>query len=177
MGFIPNIQNTGYYLPTTYTWDVSQILDIDLKDPEQLRKVLVLMYQNLNNMQKSVNAKDNGFYVLQEIVNGKQFFPDTQTINMQLRSNFRTTINFGALPNAGTKSVPHNINVDANVEWTWIYGTATDPIGLTGIPIAFVSAAGNNIQLDVDAVNVNITTTINYSNYTECIIVLEYMKF
>jgi hypothetical protein len=34
-----------------------------------------------------------------------------------------------------------------------------------------------NIKLDVDAVNVNITTGINRTNYNVCYIVLEYIKF
>jgi hypothetical protein len=87
------------------------------------------------------------------------------------------TVNFGALPNTSTKSVPHGITVTNTLSWTKIYGSATDQIGLTGIPIPYVDLAGNDIQIDVDQTNINISTSSDYSNYTICYVVLEYLKY
>lgn len=86
------------------------------------------------------------------------------------------TINFGTLPNTGTKSVAHNIPITVGVTFTRIYATASDTAGSLYIPIPFVETTGNEIQIDVDATNVNITTTSDRTNFTICYVVLEYIK-
>lgn len=177
MGYIPNIQqNTGFFVPTTNIWDIQKLNEVDVNSQE-FKDLLIILYQNINKMAFAVNGRDNGFYYLQELIDNQSWFPiDPTNISQTPRMNYRTTINFGALPNNGLKSVPHNIAVDGDLSWTRIYGAATDPIALRGIPLPFVSVAGNHIQLDVDAVNVNITTIGNYSSYTTSYIVLEYLK-
>ena len=141
------------------------------------------MYQYLNNIALSVNIRDAGYYVTDEFVNGQNYF-----INPSLNSNSSTTpvfrqvyrkvINFGALPNAATKSVAHNILVNAAYTFTRIYGCASDPITLNYLPLPYSSsiALASNIELYVDATNVNIRTGANYSAYTTTYIILEYIK-
>lgn len=174
--YIPNsTQNTGFYVPTTNVWDVAQLQDIDVNTP-QFKELLLRLYQNVNNISVALNAKDTGYYIDQEFVNGQNYFNPLSTNPILTRSVFRKVIDFGVLPNAGTKTVPHGITVDANLTWTRIYGAATDPVGLNGIPLPYASATGQDIELRVDAVNVIVTTTSNRTAFTRCYIVLEYLK-
>jgi hypothetical protein len=86
-------------------------------------------------------------------------------------------VNFGTLPNTSTKSVPHGIGISATYSGTQFTVVATDPVGLTMIPIPYASATtANIIEFNVDAVNVNITTNSDRTNYTICLIVIEYLK-
>jgi hypothetical protein len=165
----------GLFLPTTPMFDVG-----DLKDIENLKELVIRLTQSVNNISVAVNLKDTGYYVLEEYVNGQSFFqnPTLTSTNSQItRQVFRKVIDFGALPN-GVKTVAHGIAPNATFSFTRIYATASDPIGLSYIPIPYAStvAIANNVQLDVDAVNVTITTGINRTNYSKCFIILEYIK-
>ena len=176
MPYINNVQDIGFYVPTTNVWDIARINDIDVTSPD-FKALLVSMYQNINKISVSLNTRDNGYYMTKELIDNQQWFNvDNSTINAQFRQNFRKVIVFPPLPVAGTLSVPHGIAVDANLSWTKIYGAATDPIALTGIPLPFVSTTSGEIQLDVDAVNVNISVGSDYSNFTVNYIILEYLK-
>ncbi len=171
----------GAYTLTTNLFDPSNIYNSNLD--EDLKLVLVRLYQDLNYMANVVNVKEtaqytNGF----PIVNGQQWFPNpllnsnSSTVPVQ-RNVFRTVINFGALPNAAKKSVAHGITCTAGVTFTRIYATASDTTGKTYIPIPFVDTTGANpVQIDVDATNVNITTITNLTNYNVYVI-LEYLLF
>lgn len=173
--------NPGAYVPSTNIWDVSQVYTVENIDPG-LRELLVRMYQNLSNMANLLNIKDSGYYVQNEFLNSQGFFqnPSTTTnttINPELRNVFRTVVNFGALPNAGATSVNHGISVTSTYTFTRIYGCASNP-GTAFIPIPYASSVdvAHNIQLDVNATQVTITTGANYSAYTTTYVVLEYIK-
>ncbi len=166
----------GAYTPTTSVWDPNEIFQTNLEDPEALRELLVRLYQNLNLMANVVNSKESSYYDTQQFITGQQFFPNpsTQTgTTSTYRPTSRVVINFGALPNTGTKTVAHGITVNQGTTWTRIYGAATDPVGLTGIPIP----DGNGAYVVVTATNVSITTGSNLTNYTTTLVVLEYMSF
>lgn len=171
----------GSFVPTTNIWDVSLLYQTDVNSPE-FKELLVRLYQNVNNIAIALNTKDTGYYTTQEFVNGQLYFPNpalnssTPTV-ATFRQVFRTTVNFGALPNAATKSVPHNIGVTDAFTCTRIFAGASDVSRKSFIPLPYVDAVGgNNIQLDVDATNVNITTTSDRTNYTVCYVVVEYIK-
>jgi hypothetical protein len=84
----------------------------------------------------------------------------------------------GALKNTGTTTAAHNITCDANTTFTRIYGVATDPVGLTYIPLPYIDVSGAfNIQLYVNSTSVNIVTASNRSNFTICYVVLEYLLY
>ncbi len=81
-----------------------------------------------------------------------------------------------ALLNGGTKSVPHGItNIDATVTFSRIYATASDPIALTYISVPD-TYQGQNTGIQIDAVNVNISTDWDATAYTTCLAVLEFFK-
>lgn len=172
-----NGTNYGSFIPTTQVWDVDELMSIDVKSPE-FKELLVRLYQNINNIALVLNTKDSGYYVDSEFVNGQVLFPDPTTTNSRMRQVFRKLINFGALPNAGTKSVAHGLSPNSSWVFTRIYGCATDPVGFNYIPLPYASpTAANNIELSVSSTNVTVVTGSNRSAFTICYIILEFVKF
>jgi len=180
-----NIQDilTGLLTPTTYTWAIEQIESSDVNEStkELLKQLLIRLYQDVNIIQINLNAKDTGQYLLTPFLCGQQFFPNpllnsSTSTQPDARTVFREVVNFGALPNTATKSVPHNIYLNKGFTFTRIYGTASDTTGLNYIPLPYASpTAANNIELNVDGTNVNITTGSNRTNFGTCYVVLEYI--
>lgn len=178
----PNAE--GFYLPTTDSNDSQLIYNLDLQS-EEFREFLVQLRTNLQNITTYLNKKVHGEFSLSEQVSGKQYFPrnpaatnvgQSSQIN---RQGYFKTINFGPLPNATTISIAHNISFDTNYTLIHAYGGATNPTAgmLSYIPINFSSPVLNeNIKLQIDATNVNITTAMDYSAYTLCYVVIEYLK-
>jgi len=177
---IPTVnQNiSGSFVPTTWILDVASIRSIDVNSDE-FKELLVRLYQNLNRMVLSLNAKENGFYALNQVVTGKQYFPSTpgtSLVQQQYRPVTGLVINFGILPIAATKSLPHGIDFNAMVSFTHVYGTSTDPVNKRAISLPYASPTLiDNIELNVDATNVNVTTGIDRSNFTITYIVLEFL--
>jgi hypothetical protein len=171
--------NTGLFIPTTYVFDVAEVKDVDVNKPE-FKELLVRLYQNINNICVALNLKESGIYFLQEFVTGQVLFPNQDMINPNPdgRQIFRTVLNFGALPNATTISMAHNINVTAATTWVNIYGVATNPTTMAGISISYAStsSATDNIEWAIDDTNFYITTGIDYSAYTRTIVTIEYVK-
>lgn len=175
--------NFGSFVPTTNVWDVQQLYDVDVNS-FAFKELLVRLYQNINQIATTLNTKDSGYYDLNPFVNGQLYFPNpanssaTQTF-AAYRQVYRLVLNFGQLPNAGTKSVPHGIVVNTATTFTRIYGCASDTTAFIYYPIPYVDtvAVANNITLNVDAANVNITTGINRTNFDTCYVVIEFMLF
>jgi hypothetical protein len=172
----------GAFIETTDVYDVDVIRSLDIKG-EEFKEFLVRLRQSTNNIAVAVNFRDAGYYI-EELFNcGQVYFPN-KTLSSSTpqeptyRAVYRKVVDFGVLPNTGLKAVAHGIpNIDAQVTFSRIYATASDPVGLTyvPIPITFV-ATGNIIDIVVDAVNVTITTNFNATNFTRCLVVLEFFK-
>lgn len=176
------VNRLGVLLPTTQNYDPEQILTLDVNS-EEFKLFLVYLYEQNNLIATHTNLKDTGYYALGEYLNGQQYFSDptlnsSTPIGPQYRSVFRTVVNFGALPNTALKSVAHNIDeIDSNVTFTRIYGAASDGTALSFIPIPFASPVlTENIKITVNNTNVNITTGSNRASYTNCYVVLEYIR-
>lgn len=173
---------SGAFVPTTNVWDVSQLYEIDINSPA-FKELLVRLYQNINNIALVLNLKDTGYYLNQPFVNGQLYFPNpaynsSTPLDPGYRQVWRLVINFGVLPNTGTKSVAHGLTINSGVTFTRIYATASDTTGFNYIPIPYASATGTtNIELSVDATNVTITTASNRSNFNICYVILEYLTF
>lgn len=180
-GSIPPNLGFGSFVPSTNVWEIQQIQEANL-DPK-VKEILIRLYQNLNLISVVLNTKDTGIYDLSEFVNGQLFFPNP-SLNSSTpqsptyRQPYRIVINFGALPNATTKSVAHGLTIQANWTLTRLYGAATNP-NTEFIPIPYASATdvAHNIELNMDTANINITTGANYSAYTVCYVVIEYLKY
>lgn len=160
-------------VPLTLIWDVARLQSVDVNSKE-FKELLVRLYQYINSVAIALNDKDAGFYMLSEFVTGKQFFPNPSYSSQQNRGAYRTVINFGALPNASTKSVPHYIPITSEVSTIEIYGSATDP-STSFIPLPY-SSATNPVELYMDATNINIITVSDMTAYTTCYVVIEYLK-
>jgi hypothetical protein len=161
MSFLPANTQQAYVPP-------SVILP---EDPTLLRNVLT---EKLQRLIEALNDKEIGQYNTVELLNGQLYF--TAGNPNKYRNVFRKVINFGALPNAGTKNVAHGITWNANTHFTRIYGTATDP-STRSIPLPYVdTTAGSSIELSVDTTNVQVITAFNYSGYTTAYIILEYVQ-
>jgi len=174
--------NFGSFVPETNVWDFQQINDLDI-DPN-FKELLVRLYQNINLISIVLNTKDTGIYTnLEEFVNGQQYFPNpaldsTTPQSPTMRQVFRTVINFGALPNATSKSVAHNIIIGTTFSLTRFYASATNTALTSFIPIPYssVSSINNNIELSMDATDVTITTGVDQTDYTTCYVIIEYIK-
>ena len=89
---------------------------------------------------------------------------------------YRKTINFGALPNATSKTVAHNIsNLNRIIKIT---GYAYSTVNQTTYPIPFVSKDNvlSNIGTTANATAVEVGTGTDRTNLTECYITLYYTK-
>jgi hypothetical protein len=179
-GSIPPQSNFGSFVPTTNIWDVQQIQGLSI-DP-QLKELLVRLYQNINVISLSLNTRDAGYYALQEFINGQIYFPNPNLNSStpqspNWRQVFRKVVNFGALPNATSKSVSHNIVVTPGYSLTRLYAAATNDTQTSFIPIPFASPVLNeNIRLEMTDTDMIITTGIDMTAYTKCYIVAEYIK-
>lgn len=86
---------------------------------------------------------------------------------------YSKVIDFGALPNAGAKNVPHlvtGMKLDAHLHVRNLYASA-GALGVTSRTIL----AGNAVAVGIDATNVVLTTTTNLSAQSGRI-VIEYCK-
>ena len=175
-----NPQNSGSFIPTTNIWDVAgQIQQLNISP--DFKELLIRLYQNLNLISINVNLRDAGYYDTSEFVNGQLFFPNpalssSTSVSPAYRQVTRFVINFGALPNPGSKSVAHGLTITNEYTFTRIYAAASDTTGNTYIPIPYTSPTlANNIEIFVDSTNVTITTGSNRSNYNVCYVILEYL--
>jgi len=150
----------------------------DLIIPDDWNEANLILTDYFRILVDSLNRKEFAQYSTTQIVNAQTWF--TPGNANQERYVYRKVIDFGSLPNAATKSIAHGITTNQNTVFTRIYATATDPGATTitsAIPIPYVdpSAIANCIQIDIDATNINITTAIDYTTYTNCYVVLEYI--
>ena len=94
-----------------------------------------------------------------------------------MRQVYRLVVNFGALPNATTKSVAHGLTITSGYSLTRLYAASTKNDQSSFLPIPYASPTLNqNILLNMDATNVNITTAIDYSAYTITYVIIEIIK-
>lgn len=137
------------------------------EDPKELREAINDLYQDIAS---TVNTKEGALFVpIEKLTSGQYFIAANPQKN---RAVYRMVVDFGALPNTGTKSVAHNIvDWDENFRLVRAYGAATDPIALEALPIP-----NDGIFLKNNATDVIVTTTADFSAFTECTIVLEFTK-
>lgn len=147
---------------------------------EDARPFIVEQFKRVSN---AVNIREIGWFLDEELLSGKAFIPGQESLSdlstsQVFRQVLRKVIDFGALPAAGTKSVPHNITVTNNFTLTFMCAAATDPIGLDSLPIPYIDplVLANGIGLTMDATNVNITVGDDRSAFTRCFVTIEYLQ-
>lgn len=175
------ISDIGSFIGTTNVWDVSEIYSVDVKS-ERFKELLVRLYQNVNNIALNLNIKETGYYPLNEFMNGQLYFSnpslnENTATTPVFRQTYRMVVNFGALPNAGSKSVAHNIDITQGFTATHIYGASTNTSATKMIPLPYSSPTLNlNIQVDVGPTLLTITTGVDYSDFITTYVVIEYLK-
>ena len=176
MAFIPDQRNnTGQFIATTAVFDVGRLYQVEVDSPE-FKELIVSLYQQVNNISLSLNTKEFGYYLEEELVDSALYFNPASSSQLDLRPEFRLTIDTGPLP-AGVTLIPHGLTILASWKFTDIYGAATDNIGFNYLPLPYADVSlGGNIELRVDAVNVIINNASGIA-FTSGIVVLEYLKF
>lgn len=141
--------------------------------PEEWEQARQFLTENLKMTANSVNVKEIGWYLEEEVITGKQFFPGANmtTLPGQYRTIFRIVVDFSPLA-IGVNSQPHGITIDENFRLINLYGAATitpkiaPPTLASGTPI-------NQPNIDYDATNINITSAAIY-DYAQA--VMEFIK-
>jgi hypothetical protein len=167
--------SSGAFVPITSSLDASEVG----REPD-VKKLMVRLYRELNNISTALNLKVTGYYSTKEYLCGKLFYPSNGTGSsvrggVAYRPVFSTVVKCGTLPNATTKTVAHNLNTKG---YTLVscQGAATNPTGWTGINLPYLAGTGSSVSVWVDGTNVNLQTSGNMSAYTESHVVLEYVK-
>jgi len=174
---VNNINDVGLFLGTTILFDVDTASNVEPGSDED-KQLKIKLYQAINNIIQSLNKKESGYYLAQEFVTGANFYNVDNDFN-NLRPEYRTVVQFGALPATGTKQVAHGIAVTGRFVWTAIYAVASNPSDLTGIPVPYASATAvaDNLEIYVDSTYVYIITGgTDYSGYTKTNVILKYLK-
>lgn len=142
--------------------------------PEKWEDARAFLTEEMKKIANAVNIREIGWMLANQNLNGQQFIPSTGD---NFRSVFRIVIDCGALPNATTKSVAHGLTVDANFSLIHLYGAATKATAtFASLPLPYASPTLNeNIKINLDATNVNITTAIDYSAYTKTYATIEFL--
>lgn len=165
-----NNQNLESYVP---------IYDVVPEKWEDARDFIV---EQLKRLAIAVNTREIGFFLDEELLTGKAFIPGLNNASNGgtselFRQVLRKVIDFGPLPNAGTKSVPHGISFTGNFTLVFMGAYATDPIALIALPIPFADPTNvNTIAINMGVTNVSITTASNLSNFTRVFVICEFLQ-
>lgn len=166
-------------MSSSFTGNPNNLLPQTFIIPSEPEEKDLKLSQYLNDIATATNTKDSGIYDAVETITGQSFLPtfSTQTgANATYRTVFRKVVDFGSLPNTGTKSVAHGIVFGSTYSVTKIYGASTNP-STSFIPLPYASPTlANNISLNLDGTNVNVTTGSNRTAYTRTFIIIEYIK-
>ncbi len=126
----------------------------------------------IEDIVNQLNAKAGGIHQVQIIPSGK-----TLAIGSTSFSVLRKALNFGSLPNATTKSVPHGITVGSSFRIFSLQLSASDPADKRYFCTQNYSLSANGmVRLEMDATNVNVTTNADYTAYTDCFVIIEYYQ-
>lgn len=175
---IDNNYRQGTALPTTEVYDVDEI-DVE---SEGFKELIVRLQLNTNRIILALNRKIDGSRFQTVFNTGGLFFAPAGQPNVldNMRPIFTTTVNFGALPNATTKSVAHNIPAEVLSAglWTlvgWQVSATLPNTTSVAIPGFDPSDITKPINAWFDTTNVNIQTTSNMSAYTICYVTFTYI--
>lgn len=118
-----------------------------------------------------LNSKAIGTYSSQSIPAGKRLY-----ITSKEYEAFRLTIDFGALPNAGVKTVAHGITPYLpGFRLLNMFLSATNTTTGEAFSLQYYSIAASDITLLIDPTNVTVTTASNYSPYNVSYVIIEFL--
>ena len=150
--------------------------------PEKWEEAREFLVEQLKKLAIATNQREIGLFIDVETLSGQQWIPTTamsgpgSSNSQQFRTVFRKVIDFGALPAGGNKPIAHGIVFDTNFTLVNLYLSATDPVNFKAFSLQYwANSVAGSIILNMDASNVNVTVTSNYSAYTRSFIVIEYL--
>jgi hypothetical protein len=159
---------------------LSSYLPVEFQIPEDEDFFRELIAKRERLTASIINIKENANYEKEELLTAQQWFDTVSpSINSPLKARYSfrkvfdlVALNGGVAIPPGPSAFPHGIT--GIVTPTRIFGTATSA-GPVYLPLPFAGAAGNNIEIFFDNVNVNINN--NYgAALTQCYVVFEYLK-
>lgn len=165
--------NTGSYIANTALFDLGLLQTVDVTSPE-FKELLVRLYQQVNNISLALNTKTSGYYIQEEFVTGNLYYNLTSTDPLKLRPEFRKVVDTGALA-AGMNTTAHGLTIESTWTFNYIIGAATDFGTNNYYPLPFSSAAGNNIELRLDATNVVIDNNSGVT-FASSRVIISYLK-
>lgn len=129
--------------------------------PERWEDARGVIAEQLKKITNSLNVKDIGYYLDEEILSGKSFIPGQNIItnegtSQQFRSILRKVIQFPGLV-VGINSQPHGIIVTSDFSLIELYASATNSTTLTGTAIP-----NGTDTITYDATNINIMVSATY---------------
>jgi hypothetical protein len=153
--------SNAVFLPTTIQYP---------KDPEEL---IIRLNKAYEDTATRLNIKQIGIFDFVEFLTGEQW--PVIGNPQQKRQTFRIIFNFGAIAPGATAVTAHNLT--GITVFTHIYGAAVTAIpDNRPIPYASATVVTNQIEVNVDAANVNVTNGATAPAITSAFIILEYLK-
>ncbi len=126
--------------------------------PESWEEAKPFLVEVLKKISNSVNVKEIGFFLDEELLSGKAFIPGATIPGNnpgEYRSVLRKVIDMGALV-LGVNSVPHGITFDENFTLIQLWVSATNST-------AFIATTfSNEDTVIMDATNINVTSAGAY---------------
>ena len=105
--------------------------------PEKWEDARQFLIETLKKITNSLNAKEIGFYLDQELLNGRAFIPGITAAGDnpgQFRQMLRIVVNCSPLV-PGVNNFAHGITIDANFTLMELYAAATNRVTLVSEPI------------------------------------------
>lgn len=151
----------------------NQLSDFDF--PDNFENFSEIFEREHKKVIDVVNSKEGALYLPQELATFQRYFIPEDPQNT--RNVYRKLVVFGALPNATSKRVQHNIKFNNVTRMTRMFGASTNPSSIQFMPLPFSSPTlVNNVTLEADETDVIITTGVDLSNFTQTTVVLEFTK-
>lgn len=132
--------------------------------PDKWDDAQQFLTETLRKITNSLNVKEIGYYIDDEVLSGKQYTGLTAT-PQQFRDIFRKAIDTGAIV-AGANSIAHGITFDSRFQLIDMWVAGTDSTGFTASVITDANAT-------MDATNVTFTSPVAYD---KGVVVIEYLK-
>lgn len=147
-------------------------VDSSLYLPDDPHQQTLKLTDSLRTYADGINTRTIGQYYFNEINTGSVLSSNNPQKNRQL---FRKVIDFGALPNSTSKPVHHGLTITNTFQFVKMIAVGNNPNATGTTPYA-IAIPDTNSQLQLDPTDVIITTTADYSSYTNCYVILEYAK-
>lgn len=138
--------------------------------PEEWEEAKNFFNWYLTQSTNFLNAKSSGIYSSTQSPSGKQLYLSSTAYDV-----LRLTINFGALPNAATKTYAHGIDFSSGFRLFNLYLAANDTTAQKGFCLQYYSVAAGDIVISINSTNIVVTTLSDYSFYNDCYVIVEFL--